>query len=129
MTGYAGAIEDQTLTNQCFRRVLFTGPNAQLVVMSLKPGEDIGDEVHEGVDQFFSIEQGEAQFLLDGTATHPAARGDGVMVPMGTRHNVTNSSATRALKLYTIYSPPNHPDGTVHRTRADAMAAGATQPA
>jgi mannose-6-phosphate isomerase-like protein (cupin superfamily) len=123
MTGYVGAIEKQTLDNTCFRQVLFTAQHAQLVVMCLQPGEDIGDELHPDVDQFFRIEQGEATFLFNEKEPHQVREGDAVVVPAGTYHNVVNTSKTAALKLYTIYSPPNHPDATVHRTKAEAEAA------
>ena len=120
MTGYVGAIEKQTLANNYFRHVLFTGKHAQLVVMSLKPEEEIGNEVHEHVDQFFRIEQGEAKFVLNNKETHIAKDGDAVIVSAGTYHNIINNSKTTALKLYTLYSPPNHPDKTMHRTKAEA---------
>lgn len=123
MHPYLGAIESLALGNSCFRRVLFTAQHAQLVVMSLAPGEEIGQEVHAAVDQFFRIERGEAKFLFEGREERLAKAGDGVVVPAGTVHNVINASKTEALKLYTIYSPPNHPDGTVHQTKADALAA------
>jgi mannose-6-phosphate isomerase-like protein (cupin superfamily) len=103
--------------------VLFTAPHSQLVVMCIVPGGDIGDEVHANVDQFFRVEGGEARFVFNGREERMAHSGDAVLVPMGTRHNVINSSTTETLRLYTIYSPPNHPDGTVHLTRADADAA------
>jgi mannose-6-phosphate isomerase-like protein (cupin superfamily) len=122
MIEYVGHIEKETLKNKNFRRVLFTGKHAQLVVMSLKPGEEIGNEVHAKVDQFFRIEQGEAVFVFNGKK-RKARNADAVVVPAGTHHNVVNSSKTETLKLYTIYSPPNHPPGTVHKTRADAEAA------
>ena len=123
MTGYAGAIEKLTLKNAYFRQVVFTGRHAQLVVMCLEPGEEIGAEVHENVDQFFRIEQGEARFLFNKTEEHLVGASDAVVVPAGTHHNVINVSKTKKLKLYTIYSPPNHPDGTVHKTKAEATAA------
>ena len=123
MTGYVGAIEALALKNDCFRQVLFTAEHAQLVLMSLRPGEDIGSEVHSGVDQFFRIESGEARFVFDGNEERLVRSGDGVVVPAKTRHNVINASKSEPLKLYTIYSPPNHPDGTVHKTKADAEAA------
>lgn len=123
MTEYVGAIEKQTLENTYFRQVLFTAQHAQLVVMCLRPGEDIGDEVHSNVDQFFRIEQGEAKFVFNEKEAHMVHDGDAVVVPAGTYHNVVNTSKTALLKLYTIYSPPNHPDGTVHRTKAEAVAA------
>jgi len=123
MTGYVGAIEKETLENTYFRQVLFTAQHAQLVVMCLRPGEEIGNEVHSNVDQFFRIEHGNAKFVFDKKDEHPVQAGDAVVVPAGTYHNVVNTSKTAMLKLYTIYSPPNHPDGTVHKTKAEAEAA------
>ena len=123
MTGYVGAIEKQTLENTYFRHVLFTAQHAQLVVMCLLPGEEIGDEVHSNVDQFFRIEQGDATFVFNEKEEHVVRDGDAVVVPAGTYHNIVNMSKTAMLKLYTIYSPPNHPDGTVHKTKAEAEAA------
>ncbi len=120
MTGYVGPIEKTTLDNDYFRRVLFTGPHSQLVVMCLQPGEEIGNEVHEHVDQFFRVEEGEARFVLNGSEEHAVAAGEAAIVPAGTYHNVINVSSTRPLRLYTVYSPPNHPDGTIHNTREDA---------
>ena len=118
---YAGHIEKQTLKNNYFRHVIFTGKHAQLVLMSLKIGEEIGNEVHKKVDQFFRIESGEAKFVLkNGKEKHIVGNGDAIIVPAGTWHNVINNSKTKKLKLYTIYSPPNHPPGTIHRTKADA---------
>jgi len=119
MTGYVGNIEKKTLKNKNFREVLFTGKNAQLVVMCLRRGEEIGEEVHGKVDQFFRIEKGEAKFVLNGKEKHVVCDGDAVIVPAGTRHNVINVGKGK-LKLYTLYSPPNHPDGTVHKTKAEA---------
>ena len=124
MAGYAVDIEKKTLANNYFRKVLFTGKHAQLVVMCLKPGEEIGNEVHPKVDQFFRIEQGAATFVFRGKK-QLAKNGDAVIVPAGTYHNVINALKTRKLKLYTLYSPPNHPDGTVHRTKAAAERAEA----
>src|SRR5512136_3115708 len=123
MAGYFGSIEKQTLSNNYFRQVLFTGAHAQLVVMCLQPGEEIGNEVHPAVDQFFRIEQGEARFVFNGKEEHVVHDGDAVVVPAGTYHNVINTSSANHLRLYTIYSPPNHPDGTVHKTKAEAEAA------
>ncbi len=123
MDGYVVAIEKKTIENTYFRQVLFTGPHSQLVVMCLLPGEDIGDEVHPKVDQFFRIEQGDAKFVFNEKDERTARDGDAVVVPAGTFHNVINTSKTAMLKLYTVYSPPNHPDGTVHKTKADAVAA------
>jgi len=125
MAGYVGPIEKRTLGNDYFRQVLFTGKYAQLVVMCLQPGEEIGNEVHPNVDQFFRIEQGEATFVFNEKERHLAKNGDAVIVPAGTHHNVINSSSKKKLKLYTIYSPPNHPDKTVHKTKAEAEKAEA----
>src|ERR1039457_4764853 len=127
MTGYVGPIEKQTMENEYFRQVLFTGPHWQLVVICLQPGEAIGDEAHPHVGQFFRIEKGQAKFVLNEKEEHMAHAGDAVVVPAGTYHNVINTSKTLELKLYTIYSPPNHPDGTVHKTKADAEAADALE--
>ncbi len=123
MTGFVGDIEKLTEKNKFFRQVLYTGKYAQLVVMSLQPGEEIGNEVHNTVDQFFRIEEGEAKFVFNGKEEHVVKSGDAVIVPAGTFHNVINNSSKEPLKLYTIYSPPNHPDGTVHKTKAEAEAA------
>jgi|SRR5687767_10710660 len=123
MTGYVGSIEKATLDNAIFRQVLFTGKHSQLVVMCLQPGEDIGEEVHDTVDQFFRLEEGTAKFVFNGTEEHVVNDGDAVVVPAGTRHNVVNTSSTSVVRLYTVYSPPNHPDGTIHKTRAEAIAA------
>jgi mannose-6-phosphate isomerase-like protein (cupin superfamily) len=123
MTGYVAAIEDLALRNTLFRKVLFTAGHAQLVVMCLQPGEEIGDEIHADVDQFFRIERGDARFVFDEKEERLVHAGDGIVVPAKTRHNVINASKTAPLKLYTIYSPPNHPDGTVHETKADAAVA------
>ena len=127
MTGYVGPIEAQTLKNDYFRQVLFTGKHAQLVVMCLQPGEEIGKEMHPSVDQFFRIEQGNAKFVFGEREEHLVGDGDAVVVPAGTYHNVLNTSKTTPLRLYTIYSPPNHTDGTVHKTKAEAELAEAGQ--
>jgi len=121
MNGYYANIEDQTLNNDNFRKVLYTGKYMQLVVMSLKPGEDIGKEVHPTVDQFFRIEEGIALIEIDGEE-QVAVDDDVVIVPAGSEHNVTNTG-DKVLKLYTIYAPPNHLEGTVHATHAEAMKA------
>jgi len=120
MIGYVENIEEKTIQNTNFRTVLFTGAHMQLVVMSLKPMEDIGMEVHPNVDQFFRFEQGEGKVIMDGeeSIVGPSSV---VVVPAGTNHNIVNTSSTEDLKLYTIYSPANHPAGTVHATKADAM--------
>jgi mannose-6-phosphate isomerase-like protein (cupin superfamily) len=122
MTGYVDNVEEKTLGNTNFRQVLYTAPHMQLVVMSLKPGEDIGMEVHDNVDQFFRVESGEAKVIMNG---EESVLTDNMVaiVPAGTQHNVVNTSPTEDLKLYTIYAPANHPDGTIHATKADAMAA------
>lgn len=122
MTGFVGNIEELTEDNEFFRKVLFTGTFSQLVVMSLKPGEEIGSEVHNDVDQFFRIEEGEGKVVMDGEEKD-VAEGDAIVVPAGTEHNIINMSASEDLKLYTIYSPPNHSDGTLHATKAEAVEA------
>ena len=127
MTEYVGSLEEQTLENSYFRRVLFTGKYTQLVVMCLAPGEDIGDEVHRNVDQFFRIERGDAKFVFDEMAEQRVSDGDGVVVPAGTYHNVINASKTAPLKMYTLNSPPNLPAGTIHKTKAEAEAADALE--
>lgn len=124
MIHYVGDIEKQTLKNNYFRQVLFTGKHAQLVVMSLKPGEEIGNEVHPHVDQFFRIEEGEAKFVLNDKEKHIVKNGWAVVVPAGTYHNIINNSKTKYLKLYTIYSPSNHPAGTIHKTKEEAERSG-----
>ncbi len=127
MTGFVGSIEKQTLKNEYFRQVLFTGRHEQLVVMCLQPGEEIGNEVHPNVDQFLRIEQGEALFVFNEKEKHQTFDGDAVIVPAGTYHNVINSSKKTKLKLYTLYSPPNHPDKALHMTKADAEKAEAEE--
>jgi len=121
LTGFHDNIEQLTLNNTFFRQVLFTGTHAQLVLMSLKPGEEIGMEVHASVDQFFRFEKGEGKVIQNGEE-QIVKDGFAVIVPAGTEHNVINTSQTDDLKLYTVYSPPNHPDGTINKTRADAIA-------
>jgi mannose-6-phosphate isomerase-like protein (cupin superfamily) len=122
MNGYTSNIMDETLDNTNFRKVLYTGQHMQLVVMSLKPGEDIGEEVHDHVDQFFRIEEGECKVIIDGEET--LLTDDMVaIVPAGSMHNLINTSESEDLKLYTIYSPANHPEGTIHATREEAMKA------
>ncbi len=119
MVGYKGSIEELTRANTYFRQVLFTAPHSQLVLMALQPDEEIGEEVHAGNDQFFRFEEGEGKIVIAGVA-YPVKDGDAAVVPAGTQHNVINTSATKLLKFYTIYSPPHHPDGTVHKTKAEA---------
>jgi mannose-6-phosphate isomerase-like protein (cupin superfamily) len=116
---YVGSIEKDTEDNKFFRKVLFTGEHSQLVVMSVEPEEELGSEVHPHIDQFFRIEEGEADFILNGEKHHLEA-GGAVTIPAGTEHNVINTSKTETLQVYTIYSPPNHPHGTIHKTKEDA---------
>jgi len=127
MTGYVGPIEKATLNNSFFRQVLFTGKYSQLVVMCLQANEEIGNEVHPNVDQFFRIEEGNAKFVFNDKEEHLVGDGDAVVVPAGTYHNMINASSTKPLRLYTIYTPPNHPDRTVHKTKAEADAAEAAE--
>ncbi|MFL6788503.1 MAG: cupin domain-containing protein [Sphingomicrobium sp.] len=120
MNGFHDDIEQRTTCNSDFRRVLYTGHNLQLVVMSLPPGCDIGAEVHEDRDQFFRIEEGSGQVDIDDN-TYDVADGSGVVVPAGARHNVRNTGES-PLKLYTLYGPPEHKDGIVQSTRDEAQA-------
>ncbi|MFZ2190549.1 MAG: cupin domain-containing protein [Candidatus Magasanikiibacteriota bacterium] len=120
MQGYKQNIEELTLVNNNFRKVLYTGHNSQLVAMSLKPNEEIGMEVHEDNDQFFRFEAGEGKVLIDGNE-YLVKDGDAVIVPAGAEHNVINTSEVEALKLYTIYSPAHHRDGVVHETKEQAL--------
>jgi len=122
MAGYKGEIEELTLKNSYFRQVLFTAPHSQLVLMSLKPKEEIGMEVHPENDQFFRFESGEGKVIIAGEE-FLVADGDAVIVPAGTEHNIINTSGDKELKLYTIYSPAHHPDGTVHKTKEEALEA------
>jgi len=115
---YHSNIENETLNNNFFRKVLFTGKNMQLVVMSLNPGEEIGTEIHEHVDQFFRIESGRAKFIIDRKEI-TAKDDEVVIVTAGSKHNVINVG-NNVLKLYTIYAPPNHPDGTINKNKAEA---------
>ena len=119
--GFATNIEKDTLENTLFRKVLYTGRVSQLVLMCLKPGEEIGEEVHDDIDQFFRFEEGEGVVVIDGVK-HAVEDGSAVIVPNGANHNVINTSKTELLKLYTIYSPPEHRDGVIHKTREEAMA-------
>ncbi|NLA38608.1 MAG: cupin domain-containing protein [Methanomicrobiales archaeon] len=119
--GFSTNIEDDTVENSDFRRVLYTGQFSQLVLMCLKPGEEIGEEVHDDIDQFFRFEEGEGVVVINGVK-HAVEDGSAVIVPGGASHNVLNTSKTADLKLYTIYSPPEHRDGVLHKTREEAMA-------
>jgi mannose-6-phosphate isomerase-like protein (cupin superfamily) len=119
MKGYIANIEQLSLKNEYFREVLYTDMRLQLVVMALKPGEDIGEEVHQ-LDQFIRVEKGEGKAVLDGVES-PIADGSVVIVPKDTRHNIINTGA-ESMKLYTLYAPPDHKDKLIHKTKADALA-------
>ena len=119
--GFVGNIEKDTEKNSDFRQVLYTGKYSQLVLMSLKPGEEIGEETHDDVDQFFRFEKGEGMVVIDG-AKHAVKGGFAAVVPSGAKHNVVNTSKKLDLRLYTIYSPPEHQDKVVRHTKAEAMA-------
>ena len=116
MTGYSTNIERATEENEDFRHVLYTGEHTQLVLMTLQPGEDIGRETHPDVDQFIRIESGTATAVLDGEENR-LDDGDVLVIPAGAEHNVTNTADDTPLRLYTLYSPPEHPDGTVQATK------------
>lgn len=120
MNGYITNIEERAIANSYFREVLYTDERVQLVVMSLLPGEDIGAEVHQ-LDQFIRVEKGEGKAVLDGVE-HAITDGSAVVVPKGTLHNIVNTSASEPMKLYTVYAPPNHKDGMIHKTKAEAEA-------
>jgi mannose-6-phosphate isomerase-like protein (cupin superfamily) len=119
MAGYTTNIERDSLENENFRKVLYTAPNLQLVLMTLQPGEEIGLETHDDGDQFFRVEGGEGEAILDGE-THRLGDGDIVIIPAGVEHNIVNTSGDTPLHVYTIYTPPEHPDGTIHKTKAEA---------
>lgn len=119
MHNYLDNIQEITLENDNFRKVLFTGKHMQLVVMSLLPKEEIGMEVHPETDQFFRIEQGSCTIVMDGEEVE-ASDDFGIIITAGTEHNIVNNSETEVLKLYTIYSPPNHPAGTIHKNKSEA---------
>jgi len=119
--GYVDNIEAKTLGNENFRQVLYTGNQIQLVLMTIQAGDDIGEEVHEDTDQFFRVESGAGEVWIDGVC-HKIKDADGIVVPQGAKHNVINTGST-PLKLYTIYGPPEHMDGFVAKTKADAEAA------
>ena len=119
--GFVADIEKETSKNSDFRRVLYTGKYSQLVLMSLKPSEEIGMETHDTVDQFFRFEDGEGMVIIDGVE-HKVKNGSAVIVPSGAKHNVVNTSKKAELKLYTIYSPPEHQDKIVRKTKKDALA-------
>ncbi|MEP7236974.1 MAG: cupin domain-containing protein [Ferruginibacter sp.] len=118
MKGFKGNIEQLTLENENFRKVLYTAPHLQLVLMCLQVGEDIGAETHPDNDQFFRFESGEGKCIIDNNE-YSVAEGDAIVVPAGANHNVINTGST-AFKMYTIYGPPNHQDGTLRKTKEDA---------
>ena len=118
--GYFGHIEKLTLDNENFREVLYTAKNCQLVLMSLLPGQEIGMEVHEGNDQFFRFEKGTGKVIINGNE-YKVEDGDSIIVPSGAEHNVINTHDSESLKMYTIYSPAHHKDGTIHKTKNDAL--------
>jgi len=121
MKGFDIDLEGETKKNNDFRRVLYTAKYSQLVLMCLAPGEEIGMETHMDRDQFFRFEAGEGKVVIDGIE-HPVKDGSGVIVPAGAEHNVVNTSKRSKLRLYTIYSPPEHQDKVVRHTKADALA-------
>ena len=121
MKGFYANIEKDTLENENFRKVLYTGKNSQLVLMNLKPKEEIGMEVHEENDQFFRFEKGEGKCIIDGNE-YALQDGTAIVVPAGAQHNIINTSETEELKLYTIYSPAHHKDGIVRVTKEEAEA-------
>lgn len=121
MIGFAGNIEERTLANTYFRQVIYTGKYSQLVLMCLQSNEEIGMEVHEVTDQFFRFEEGQGKVIINGEE-HLVKDGDAIVVPAGAQHNVINTSPEKQLKMYTIYSPPHHKDGVVHKTKAEALA-------
>ncbi len=118
MQGYLDHIEQLAEANENFRKVLYTAKFSQLVLMSLKPKEEIGEEIHD-VDQFFRVEQGHGEAVIDGLSREISA-GDAIIVPTGAKHNIINSSDTESLKLYTLYCPPHHRDGVIHATKTEA---------
>ena len=120
MSGYSVNLEEETLQNQNFRKVLYTAPFTQLVLMSVAPGDDIGMETHDGHDQFIRVEKGVGQAMI-GESTYELADGVAIVIPAGQRHNVINTSNTEALQLYTVYAPAEHPEGKIHPTKKDAL--------
>lgn len=119
MRGFHGNIEQMTLENTDFRHVVYTGAHAQLVLMSLRPGEAIGEEVHSKNDQFFRFERGTGRVEIDGNE-YLVTDGSAIIVPAGSRHNIINMSTTDTLNMYTLYTPPHHKDGIVRATKEDA---------
>jgi len=120
MDGYVTNIEKATLENENFREVLYTAENSQLVLMSLLPNEEIGEETHGDLDQFIRVESGNGKVVIDGEE-HDIMDGSAIIIPAGAMHNIINSSDSEKMKLYTVYSPPEHRDGTIHATKEDAV--------
>ncbi|MBN1325959.1 cupin domain-containing protein [Candidatus Falkowbacteria bacterium] len=121
MKGFNANIEKETLENSNFRKVLYTGKNSQLVLMSLKPNEEIGMEVHPDNDQFFRFEKGQGKCIIDGNE-YEVSDGSAIVVPAGAQHNIINTSDSEELKMYTIYSPAHHKNGVLHKTKEQAEA-------
>ena len=119
MKGFNSNIEKDALKNENFRKVLYTSKHLQLVLMSLKPGEDIGEETHPNIDQFFRFESGKGKCIINGNE-YKVENGDVIVVPAGSKHNVINTDAIKELKMYTIYGPPNHKDGIINATKKDS---------
>ena len=119
MDGFKGNIEKETLANENFRKVLYTGKHLQLVLMSLKAGEDIGEETHYWNDQFFRFESGSGTCVIDDNE-YSVKEGEVIIVPAGAKHNIINTGTSAPFKMYTLYGPPNHKDGTIRATKEDA---------
>ncbi len=119
MKGFKSNIEKDTLKNENFRKVVYTGKHLQVVLMSLKPGEDIGLETHGTTDQFFRFEGGNGKCIIDGNE-YKVENGDAIVIPAGAKHNVINTDSVKGLKMYTIYAPPQHKDGLINATKKDA---------
>ena len=119
MKGFKSNIEKDALKNTNFRKVLYTSNHLQVVLMSLKPGEEIGAEIHKTIDQFFRFESGKGKCIIDGNE-YNVENGDAIVVPAGSKHNVINTDTGKELKMYTIYTPPNHQDGIINRTKKDS---------
>lgn len=121
MKGFHSNIENETTTNTDFRRVLYSGKHCQLVLMSLRPKEDIGMEIHSDNDQFFRFEEGSGKCIIDGNE-YVVEDGSAIIIPAGSEHNIINTSETTSLKMYTIYSPAHHKDGIIRKTKEEAIA-------
>lgn len=119
MKGFKSNIEKDALKNKNFRKVLYTSKHLQVVLMSLEPGEEIGEETHNSIDQFFRFEEGNGKCIIDGNV-YNVESGDAIVIPAGSKHNVINTDAVNGLKMYTIYTPPNHKDGIINTTKKDA---------